>query len=293
MGHFFQGAVSGVSLKFEPKETGDIDFDEENDHSDEVAVYLNTDGKLHIKKRIDGSDNPLIDLSASRTPTTYDINLGEDSATLYSATTTTAGVMSKDDKIKLETAYNYVNGINEIVYRYNPYANQGYHKIWEDDYIELFFYYTGSSSSYFRQPVYGIKQMPTNYSKWCHNFTYRKSGGVKTGSGTGSYTNINNTYFPFYASSYSWSLDTSYNFEDTAVMECEIFPEQESGSNFYEFKFMYGSRNSLITKIRKTGNDQGSFGLVDELVRTDTVSISDQDRITQLEERLNSLTNSI
>ena len=195
--------------------------------------------------------------------------------------------MSKDDKIKLETAYNYVNG--EIVYRYNPYANQGYHKIWEDDYIELFFYYTGSSSSYFRQPVYRIKQMPTNYSKWCHNFTYRKSGGVKTGSGTGIYTN---TYFPFYASSYSWSLNTSYNFEDTSVMECEIFPEQESGSNFYEFKFMYGSKNSLITKVRKIGNDQGSFGLVDELVRTDTVSISDQDRITQLENRLNELTNS-
>ena len=192
------------------------------------------------------------------------------------------------NKTRIEQLEASVNIFNHWeIYRYNPYANQGYHKLWEDDYIELFFYYSGAGSSDFKQPVYRIKQMPTNYSKWCHNFTYRKGGGVKSGSGTGVYTNI---YFPFYALSYSYSLNTTYNFDDSGVMEATIFPEQESGSNFYEFKFMYGSRNSLVVKIKKTGNDQGSFGVVDELVRTDTVNIPDYQRIAQLEDKLSILT---
>jgi len=214
------------------------------------ALYYHTDGNLHFKKH-DGTD------------TTIDIDDVRNR------------VQSLEDN-------------REIIYRYNPYANTGYHKIWEDAYIELFFNYTGSTSSAYRQPVYRIKQMPTNYSKWCHNFTYRKGGATKTGSGTGIYTN---TYLPFYASSYSWSLNTSYNFEDTAIMNAEIFPEQESGSNYYEIKFIYGSRNSLITKINKFGNDQSSFGLVDEFVRTDIFSIPDDERLTTLENRLNELTN--
>jgi hypothetical protein len=136
----------------------------------------------------------------------------------------------------------------ETIYRYNPYANQGYHKVFEDEYIELYFYWTGASSSYFRQPVYRIKQMPSIYSKWCHNFTYRNLGGVKTNSGIGQYTD---TYLPFYANSYSWSLQSGYNFDDYAVMDAEIFPEAESGGNIYDIKFYYGTRDSLCIKIKK------------------------------------------